>query len=298
MACYHPLKAYRTSQGISFSQLSRDDHLGDIELPCGQCVGCRLRRAQDWSIRIMHESKMHDANCFVTLTYGRDKLPPGGSLCHSDFQKFLKRLRFHTKLRIRFFMCGEYGPLNLRPHYHACLFGFDFPDRVMAGKSGSGEVYDESGLLTRLWGHGITSVQELNRKTAAYCARYIMDKVTGALSEEHYSQVDSDGVIDKRVPEYCHMSLRPGIGESFFRRYGSDIYPADSIAFYGQARTVNPPRYYDKLFKRSGSVKLDAVEFARHQRAIASVPDNSPERREAKERCAIARVSRLRRNLE
>ena len=94
MSCYHPLKGFRTPSGVVFSELGRHDILGDIEIPCGQCIGCRMRRASDWTLRVMHEASLHSENCFVTLTYGRDKLPPDGSLEHRDFQLFMKRLRF------------------------------------------------------------------------------------------------------------------------------------------------------------------------------------------------------------
>ena len=128
MTCYHPIPAYRTATGVSFSQLARDDHIGSIEILCGQCWGCRLRRAQDWELRITHEAAMWPRNCFVTLTYGRDQLPPNGSLCHRDFQLFMKRLR-KVFIDARFYMCGEYGEENGRPHFHACLFNVDFDER-------------------------------------------------------------------------------------------------------------------------------------------------------------------------
>ena len=74
MACYRPLRAYKlTTGGVSFRKL--DDNYGAIELPCGQCIGCRMQRAQDWTIRCMHEASLHQENCFITLTYERDKLP-------------------------------------------------------------------------------------------------------------------------------------------------------------------------------------------------------------------------------
>ena len=153
MSCYHPLKGFRTPSGVVFSELGRHDILGDIEIPCGQCIGCRMRRASDWTIRVMHEASLHSENCFVTLTYGRDKLPPDGSLEHRDFQLFMKRLRRHFGKTVRFYMCGEYGPLNFRPHYHACLFNVNFiSDRVPAGKSGSGAVFYDSPTLEEALG--------------------------------------------------------------------------------------------------------------------------------------------------
>ena len=80
MSCYHPIAGFRTPHGVVFSELRRHDILGSIEIACGQCIGCRMRRASDWALRVMHEASLWDENCFVTLTYGRDKLPPLGSL--------------------------------------------------------------------------------------------------------------------------------------------------------------------------------------------------------------------------
>ena len=142
MACYKPLKAFRTSSGVSFVERSRHDIIGDIELPCGMCIGCRQERADGWRLRIMHEATQWPENCFVTLTYGRDCVPANGSLEHRDFQLFLKRVRKSLAVPVRYFMCGEYGPKNGRPHYHACLFNVSFrSDRVPAGKSASGQLF-------------------------------------------------------------------------------------------------------------------------------------------------------------
>jgi hypothetical protein len=103
---------------------------GTLELPCGQCIGCRLERSRQWAMRCLHESSLYDRNAFVTLTYDDEHLPPGGSLNYPDFQRFMKRLRKNSKSPIRFYMGGEYGESTLRPHFHVCLFGYDFPDKV------------------------------------------------------------------------------------------------------------------------------------------------------------------------
>ena len=289
MSCYHPLKGFRTPSGVVFSELGRHDILGDIEIPCGQCIGCRMRRASDWTLRVMHEASLHSENCFVTLTYGRDKLPPDGSLEHRDFQLFMKRLRFHAKRPVRFYMCGEYGPLNFRPHYHACLFGVSFQsDRVPAGKSGSGAVFFHSPTLEKLWTHGRVSVQDLTKETAGYCARYIMKKRLGILSEaDMAAYVTDDGVIRRR--EYAAMSLKPGIGASWYKLFGkTDVHRQDFVIADGSRLPV--PRYYDKLMRRTGNVRMDALEFEREKRAKLAAADNSDERRLVREEVHLARV--------
>lgn len=294
MSCYHPVKGFRTPTGVVFTELGRHDIIGDIELPCGQCVGCRMRRASDWSLRCMHEAALWDENCFITLTYARDCLPPDGSLCHADYQRFMKRMR-KERGKIRFYMCGEYGPLNDRPHYHACLFNTDFRDRVPRGTSESGELYYESQELTRLWGHGMATVQDLNAKTASYTARYIMKKALGTTKTSAYSKIDEDGVVSERKPEYAAMSLKPGIGALWYDKYMRDVYPHDFVIQDGVKRT--PPKYYDKLFKRSKDMRLDNVEFARQKRADNAKPDNTDTRRAVRERVHLAKVRMLKRDL-
>ena len=242
----------------------------------------------------MHEASLHPQNCFVTLTYRRDALPPNSSLEHRDFQLFMKRLRKHFKEPVRFYMCGEYGPENLRPHYHACLFNCNFDDRDLAGKSGSGLAFFDSGLLSRLWGHGRVSVQDLTKETASYCARYIMKKQLGRESEKHYESINEDGEIIKRRPEYASMSLKPGIGARWFEKYRRDVFPHDFVIQGGVKRS--PPKFYDKLLKRAKSDDLDAIEFARQQRGKAAAPDNTDARRVVRETVHLARVKNLTRN--
>lgn len=268
---------------------------------------------------------MHPFNCFVTLTYSDEHLPSDGSLRYRDFQTFMKRLRqaaIHSQAgircgvsrtgpwagpsgsvavstgsaasRVRFFMCGEYGPSTLRPHYHACLFNVDFTDSYPAGKSGAGKVFHRSPTLERLWPLGHSTVQVLNPQTAGYCARYVVDKVTGDAADAHYSHVDADGVISRRTPEFCRCSLRPGIGSAWFERYGADVVRGDSVVVEGVE--ASPPRYYDKLEKRKKLVGWDSTEFAREQRAKAGWQDQTPERLAVREEVHKARVSTLRRD--
>lgn len=246
----------------------------------------------------MHEASGYEQNCFVTLTYGRDRLPPGGSLLHKDFQDFMKRLRERTRRKVRFYMCGEYGDTTQRAHYHACLFNIDFrQDRRPAGKSGSGSVFYESEQLTKIWGHGRASVQDLTRETAGYCARYVMKKILGQGSGQAYDLVDPEtGEITKRKPPYAAMSLKPGIGAHWFAKYGAQVGRQDFVIADGTK--VPPPKYYDKLLKRSDQVQLEANQYARELRAKPHAADNTDARRRVREQVHEARVSTLKRSLD
>ena len=46
-----------------------------VELPCGQCEGCRLTYSRRWADRCMLELQSHTDAWFVTLTYDNDHVP-------------------------------------------------------------------------------------------------------------------------------------------------------------------------------------------------------------------------------
>lgn len=286
MPCFSPIKAFRDSSGALFfwHKAGTDESL---LIPCGQCVGCRLERSRQWAVRCMNEASMHAENCFITLTY---KDAPS-SLNYRDFQLFMKRLRKHFP-RVRFYMCGEYGEKGDRPHFHACLFGMNFPDRVKFGRS----LY-RSALLEKLWPHGYSSIGEVTFESAAYVARYIMKKVTGDDAIEHYAYgVDPDtGEVLTRTPEFCHMSLKPGIGAKWLEKYVTDVYPTGAMVVRGVESS--PPRYYDKLFRRIDRKEFD---YMKSDRAANVTPErhaeNSDSRLVVRKAVCEARVSRLKRN--
>lgn len=302
MTCYHPIKAWRTSIGIVFSEAAcRGDELGRLELSCGRCQGCRARRARDWQIRCVHEAQCWPENCFLTLTYADENLPANGSLDHADFVVFIKRLREQRRAvcplvaehkglwcgrcGVRFFMCGEYGPQTLRPHYHALLFNCDFRDRKAAGKSGSGFMFYTSAELSALWRLGHATVQDMSSETAGYCCSYVFSKVTGDLAEAHYGA---------RKPEYCACSLKPGIGAFWFSVYGADKSRQDFVVHEG--RETSPPKYYDKLSDRAGFEWLEEIAWAREKRAKLAFDDESVDRLAVREQVHAARVANRKRD--
>lgn len=240
---------------------------------------------------------MHDQNCFITLTYDNDHVPYDGGLHYDHFQRFMKRLRKAVGVKVRFYMCGEYGENYGRPHFHACLFGFNFADRVPFKRTGSGFVVYRSKVLEGLWPYGFSSVADFSFETAAYVARYVMKKITGQAGERHYEVVDSmTGEIFNRTPEFCRMSLRPGIGAGWFERYGmTDVVPRDAVVINGVEATV--PRYYDKLLKRRDPLLHGEIKAQRELDNYLRRDDNTDERLAAKERVARARLSFLKREL-
>jgi len=60
------------------NRLQKADAAEDLpmEIPCGQCVGCRLERSRRWAIRCTHEASLQDDN-FLTLTYNDENYKDG-----------------------------------------------------------------------------------------------------------------------------------------------------------------------------------------------------------------------------
>jgi hypothetical protein len=309
MACTKPLQAWRSPSGeIVFYDKGSGDAL---ELPCGQCIGCRMDRAKAWSIRCMHEASMWDKNCFITLTYNDENLPDNGMLKKEDFQLFMKRLRKRFKGQkstvdkdgkiiwpIRFYMCGEYGDRDGRPHFHALLFNFDFSDRVLWKKTGAGERLYRSAILEDLWKFGYSSVGDVTVKSAGYVARYVMKKVNGDAARHHYyAGYDQEtGECLWAPAEFNRMSLKPGIGQAWFDKFYQDIYPEGKVVLEG-GRKVKPPRFYDLKYKAVDPDGFEEVQQARILKALEHRADNTPERLAVKEEVLKARVKNLVRSI-
>lgn len=240
MPCYHPLAAWyapnrelRPGRRRTITFRLEPNHLGQLNLPCGRCIGCRLERSRQWAIRCMHEAQMHSTNYFATLTYDQDHVPKDGSLRPEDYVLFMKRLRKALPPGVRYFQCGEYGDQLARPHHHALLFNAPFNDvRLLPNQET--RLYS-SRQLDQLWGQGRTILGRVTFESAAYVARYSLKKVTGPAAEAHYAG---------RHPEYCTMSRRPGIGSTWLDKFRNDVYPGDAIILRGGTES-RPPRYYD-----------------------------------------------------
>lgn len=292
MACYHPLRAYRGVDGSVFfgSERRGREASHEIELPCGRCVGCRLERSRQWAVRCMHEAQLHEENSYVTFTYEINPV----SLVYRDFQLFMKRLRSECGA-VRFFMCGEYGELDRRPHYHALLFGYRPKDLLYFATKNGFKLYT-SAQLTRIWGLGHCVIGNVSFESAAYVARYIMKKVTGDAASDHYKVVDKlSGEVLDIVPEFCNMSRRPGIGAAWVDKFRSDIYPKDYCVVNGNKSVL--PRFYDKRLEKIDPDGFELLKFERAERAKVLAADNSYERLAVKEVVTTARVGHLKRDL-
>jgi len=274
MPCYHPLTAWRGEYNPSgkrkmvFSKSEAKDAGLDIKLPCGQCIGCRLERSRQWALRCLHESRLYQDNCFLTLTYDDSHLPADQALHKEHFQLFMKRLRKKFPLfKVRYLMCGEYGENSARPHYHACLFNFDFPDKVLWSEKQGTRLY-VSEILNKVWGHGYCIIGDVTFQSAQYIANYILKKksrqdskmmeiisIMRYISYEYLEEQVEKHFRDDKA-EYITMSRGGrdpkgknlgGIGRQWYEKFKDDVYPSDFLVVNGQK--VHPPKYYDSVYE-------------------------------------------------
>ncbi|AXH77990.1 MAG: replication initiator protein [Microviridae sp.] len=230
----------------------------------------------------MHEAKMHDDNCFITLTYDEQNVPSDGSLRPRDYVLFMKKLRKKYG-PVRFFHCGEYGDVGERPHHHALLFGFDFDDKSKLPRTNEKYKLYRSAELDRLWGLGFCTIGECNFESAGYVARYAMKKVGG--------KIDYKG----RCPEYLTMSRRPGIGRAWFEKFRRDVYPFDEVIVDGVRS--KPPRYYDNVLEKMEPKQLLRLKSKRRAKALHDIDGTGP-RLIVREAVRAGAIRTLKRSLE
>ncbi|QXP08404.1 MAG: replication initiator protein [Arizlama microvirus] len=311
MSCFYPMQALRlsslTAKGksvIRFIDRKDQSHAGNPNLlqglPCGQCTGCRLERSRQWAIRMMNEADCHSDNSFITLTFNDEflmKRETPMSLDKRDFQLFMKRLRKCVNKPIRYFMCGEYGDLFKRPHYHAILFGLDFPDKQLH-KIKDGMRYYTSSLLADVWPFGFNVITDVTFDSCAYVARYIMKKHLGKdawLQYFDYIDEETGELVGHRIPEYTTMSRRSGIGKAWLDKYLQDVFPRDKIFLRGRG-WMKPPKAYDSYYEIINPDDYSRIKQSRIESALAN--PKSEQQLVAAKHIKEQQIKLLTRNLE
>lgn len=197
-------------------------------------------------------------------------------------------------------MCGEYREDFSGPHYHAIIFGFDFPDKYHFRTDNGNKLY-RSPLLERLWPYGFSTIGAATFQTAAYTARYICKKVNGDAARDHYSAVDpGTGEIGYRTPEYVAMSRGRapdgGIGKRWFDKYKADL---DKDFIHVNGRRMRPVRYYDVLQERTDPDRYEQIKEQRGEAArVRDRTHETPQRRQVRETLLLRRADKLKRGLK
>jgi len=208
-----------------------------IQLPCGRCMACRIEKTRQWGLRAEHEAKFHDENCFITLTYRPEDLPP--TLEKRPLQLFIKKLRKRIyPIKIKYIASGELGDNYDNPHYHICLFGY-MPDDCSYLYARDGNKYYISKLIEKLWPYGFHTITDLNFNTARYTAKYAIKKELGVKEKT-------------RPAEFFVWSQ--GIGQAHIDKYGYDM--AVKGQTYANNHSCALPRYYKEKIKNTPNEPL------------------------------------------
>ena len=257
-------------------------------IPCGQCIGCRIRQREDWTTRIELEARDYPKEqvWFVTLTYDDDHVPgmltrtgeimrkvqytwkPGESrpesvqiLLYEDIQKFLKRLRKAYRGKLRYFVAGEYGEQTARPHYHMILYGWEPTDLKNLYKIHHNGYYT-SEWLSNLWGMGQIQIAQAVPETYRYVAGYVTKKmyeIDGKKANAYYE-------LGQTKPFAC-MSLKPGLGDHYYQEHKAEIWRQGYIQCTN-GKQAQIPRYYEKQMEAENPERLWRIKQNRQRNAI------------------------------
>jgi len=282
MSCAQQLEAYRPALGgpVIFNKPTNGRAYTPIQLPCGQCILCRLEHARQWAVRITHEAQLWNQSSFITLTYDDEHLPSQGSLDYSHLQKFWKRLR-KALGPLRYYAVGEYGDETNRPHYHACIFGHAFTENRTILRDTPTRLWTNE-LITSSWGMGHVSVGALTFQTAQYTASYVTKKLN---NKRRYVTVNKEtGELEALVQPRAFMSLRPAIGRDWLDLHGLSVYDHDRVIING--RPQKPAKYYDRWLEQIAPIKCKEIKDNRRQ----NVKHLSKEQTHARARNAHARA--------
>ena len=173
----------------------------------------------------------------------------------------------------------------LRPHYHALIFGYSFPDRcyISMNKGGTHKLY-VSQQLERLWPYGMHWIGDVSFESAAYVARYVVKKVKVSRDDEDRLILKDSGEI--LAPEYVTMSRNGGIGRSWYEKFKSDVYPVGNRVVRG--RDMRPPKFYDSLYAVDDPIGFEELKFNRENKV--DIKDNTLVRLCVKEKVVNARL--------
>lgn len=214
----------------------RDPSTGRFNaVPCGKCHVCKKNRREEWTIRLLEESKNHQFTYFLTLTYSEEESIyvnyEQTTLYKPHLQRFFKRIRKIYK--IRYYAVGEYGTKTFRAHYHALIFSDTaIPDIFFKQK----------------WTHGHCHVSIANLRRVVYTTKYHVNRTKYPPDVE---------------PPFALMSQKPGIGYCYVEKmrdyHAGEVTRSHYTMFEFKKRL---PRYFkDKLYTKVEKAKIAEISF-------------------------------------
>ena len=216
-----------------------------MALPCGKCPGCMKRRSSGWSFRLVKEGERAETALFVTLTYNTKYVPltKSGymSLNKRHIQLYMKRLRKLSDKRLKYYVCGEYGSIRSRPHYHMIIFNAD------AEKVEHAWSQYQAGLGYVPFGD--IFIGEVNEASIGYTLKYMQKPGKIPMHKN-----------DDRVKEFSLMSK--GLGANYITDNMSQWHKNDLLnRMYvpmQDGKKIAMPRYYkDKIYSETQKLQIN-----------------------------------------
>lgn len=202
-----------------------------IPVPCKICWRCKSNRVNDYVGRALCEAENSDWVCSITLTYaprsdGADKL-----ITPLHAQKFIRSLR-RTGHVIRYLVCGEYGKLRGRAHFHVILFGM--------GKKL--KIPNKKNHHVPQWPHGhVFADFSFSEKSMRYVCKYILK--------------------DYGDQSWFSLSKNPTIGHKFFMRKAAQSV---SLGVIPSSFEYMPPNgHKNRPYLLSGATRRDYIKEIR-----------------------------------
>lgn len=313
MGCYRPLIRYEHTENLTMNKdgtLSPYSKIYTLErtgyenyedipeikgkwktqlIPCGKCIGCRLEYSRQWANRGFLESKLHEENYFITLTYDDEHLPMKdfvkvpkqqselekkiegekfiiyprteewtGTLNKRDVQLFFKRLR--KRIGKFSYMCaGEYGEKNGRPHYHAILFGAHFETETFYNSRNiNNNFYWQNDVIEECWteevGRGAVGAgRSLGFSNISIANWNTIAYTARYITKKQYGKASDEWYASLgRDKEFFVTSRNPAIGKEYFNLHHMEIMEKDKVLIHNinGSYEVTRPRYFDKLIEK------------------------------------------------
>lgn len=212
-----------------------------IKVPCGVCPECLSKYRNDMSKRIIYEMEKSYNPVFLTLTYSNDRLPAGGNLSKDDAKRFVKYLANHLPFEYTYYLCGEYGDMFERPHYHVCVM-----PKV------EHDFFDWDTFLKSAWFPDcITDVLPLLPERCAYCCKYSCKQLgvnySGRVKPFRlFSKSLGVGLID----EFGDLIKKSGVPEldgfALSRYYAQKLFSPSFLRIYYDRKAR---KYVDEVYK-------------------------------------------------
>lgn len=233
MRCVSPISLTKTRKSYG------------AKVPCGKCYACRNRRIAGWAFRLQQEGRSSRSAHFVTMTYDADHIPLTmngyADLSKRDCQLYLKRIRKAMPgIKIKYYLCSEYGEKSFRPHYHMIIFNAS------------------EDVLTSSWTQGHVHIGKVSQASINYVMKYMAKPSQIPLHE-----------TDDRNQEFSLMSKRLGSGyltPEMIRWHRSDVL--NRCYLHQDGLKIPMPRYYkEKIY-----TKRELTRIGEH--LLTTDPDN------------------------